>query len=62
MPYHVRVSIDLKINVGHWYAVRGRGALPVEIKHRPDLVVQPVSSLSIVLGFRPVSCLSLVPG
>ena len=25
IPYHVRVAIDLKINVGHWYVVRGRG-------------------------------------
>lgn len=44
VPYHVRVSIDLKIFVGHWYTVRGRGSLPVEIRHREDLVDRPVSS------------------
>ena len=43
MPYHVRVSIDLKINIGHWYAVRGRGSSPPEIKRREDLVDRPVS-------------------
>lgn len=32
VPYHVRVSIDLKIFVGHWYFVRGRGTEPPEIK------------------------------
>ena len=42
VPYHVRVSIDLKIFVGHWYAVRGRGMAAPEIKHRPDLVDRPV--------------------
>ncbi|XP_069115944.1 LOW QUALITY PROTEIN: DNA polymerase epsilon catalytic subunit A-like [Argopecten irradians] len=41
VPYHVRVSIDLKINVGHWYSVRGRGSLPVEIRPREDLVDRP---------------------
>ncbi|KAK3107356.1 hypothetical protein FSP39_012618, partial [Pinctada imbricata] len=41
VPYHVRVSIDLKIFVGHWYSIRGRGSLPVEIKHREDLVDRP---------------------
>ncbi|KAJ8316129.1 hypothetical protein KUTeg_006143 [Tegillarca granosa] len=42
VPYHVRVSIDLKIFVGHWYSVKGRGANPPEIKHRPDLVDRPL--------------------
>ena len=42
VPYHVRVSIDLKINIGHWYSVRGRGSSPPEIKRREDLVDRPV--------------------
>ncbi|KAK3581719.1 hypothetical protein CHS0354_015350 [Potamilus streckersoni] len=41
VPYHVRVSIDLKINVGLWYSVRGRGSMPPEIKRREDLVDRP---------------------
>ena len=32
VPYHVRVAIDLKINVGHWYLVCGRGADPPDIR------------------------------
>ncbi len=43
VPYHVRVSIDMKINVGLWYSVRGRGQAPPEIKPREDLVDRPVS-------------------
>ncbi|XP_065643489.1 DNA polymerase epsilon catalytic subunit A isoform X2 [Hydra vulgaris] len=45
VPYHVRVSIDLKIFVGHWYKVKVHGGLNVSIKicpellHRPDPVV-----------------------
>ena len=45
VPYHVRVAIDLKINVGHWYYVRGRGSEPPEIRlveeepDRPEPVV-----------------------
>ena len=42
VPYHVRVSIDLKLNVGHWYSVRGRGSSAPEIKRREDLVDRPV--------------------
>ena len=45
MPYHVRVSIDLKIFVGQWYAVRGRGLHPPEVTHRSDLVDRPVSKV-----------------
>ncbi|XP_048254478.1 DNA polymerase epsilon catalytic subunit A-like isoform X1 [Haliotis rufescens] len=41
VPYHVRVSIDLKIFVGHWYSVRGRGGAPPEIRQREDLVDRP---------------------
>ena len=45
VPYHVRVAIDLKINVGHWYLVRGRGTEPPDIQlldeqpDRPEPVV-----------------------
>ncbi|KAG2471169.1 DPOE1 polymerase, partial [Polypterus senegalus] len=42
VPYHVRVSIDLKIHVAHWYNVRYRGsAYPSEIVRRDDLVERP---------------------
>ena len=45
VPYHVRVAIDLKINVGHWYVVKGHGVEPPEIRlleeqlDRPEPVV-----------------------
>jgi DNA polymerase elongation subunit (family B) len=45
VPYHVRVSIDLKIFVGHWYSVWGRGTAAPEIKLRADLVSWPVSKV-----------------
>ncbi|CAL1292777.1 unnamed protein product [Larinioides sclopetarius] len=38
VPYHVRVSIDLKIFVGHWYFVKGRGNMPPEIKLCDELL------------------------
>ncbi|KAM8961963.1 DNA polymerase epsilon catalytic subunit A [Pelodytes ibericus] len=42
VPYHVRLSIDLKIHVAHWYNVRYRGSsLPPEIVRRDDLVERP---------------------
>ncbi|XP_006147397.3 DNA polymerase epsilon catalytic subunit A [Tupaia chinensis] len=42
VPYHIRLSIDLKIHVAHWYNVRLRGsAFPVEITRRDDLVERP---------------------
>ncbi|XP_059531846.1 DNA polymerase epsilon catalytic subunit A isoform X2 [Myotis daubentonii] len=42
VPYHIRLSIDLKIHVAHWYNVRHRGsASPVEITRRDDLVERP---------------------
>uniref|UniRef100_A0A3Q3AW75 DNA polymerase epsilon catalytic subunit n=1 Tax=Kryptolebias marmoratus TaxID=37003 RepID=A0A3Q3AW75_KRYMA len=42
VPYHVRLSIDLKIHVAHWYSVRYRGgAYPPEIVRRDDLVERP---------------------
>ena len=42
VPYHVRVSIDMKMNVGQWYSVRGRGQAPPEIRLREDIVDRPV--------------------
>ncbi|GFR70989.1 DNA polymerase epsilon catalytic subunit A-like, partial [Elysia marginata] len=41
VPYHVRVSIDLKIFVGHWYSVKGRGSNEIDIRLRSDLVAWP---------------------
>uniref|UniRef100_A0A9J7XPA1 DNA polymerase epsilon catalytic subunit n=1 Tax=Cyprinus carpio carpio TaxID=630221 RepID=A0A9J7XPA1_CYPCA len=42
VPYHVCVSIDLKIHVAHWYNVLYRGsAYPPEIVCRDDLVERP---------------------
>ena len=45
VPYHVRVAIDLRLNVGHWYYVRGRGSEPpvirlVEDENAPDRPVR----------------------
>ncbi|RNA10734.1 DNA polymerase epsilon catalytic subunit A [Brachionus plicatilis] len=41
VPYHVRVSIDLKMNVGLWYSVKGQGNDTPIIQPRPDLVDRP---------------------
>uniref|UniRef100_UPI00358EBC15 DNA polymerase epsilon catalytic subunit A isoform X2 n=1 Tax=Myxine glutinosa TaxID=7769 RepID=UPI00358EBC15 len=42
VPYQMRVAIDLKLNVAHWYNVRVRGGSnPPEISPRPDLVERP---------------------
>ncbi|KAL2298672.1 hypothetical protein Nmel_015678 [Mimus melanotis] len=42
VPYHVRLSIDLKIHVAHWYNVRYQGnTYPPEITRRDDLVERP---------------------
>ncbi|ELU04510.1 hypothetical protein CAPTEDRAFT_97442, partial [Capitella teleta] len=41
VPYHVRVSIDLKIHVGLWYSVKGVAQGSPEITHREDLVDRP---------------------
>jgi DNA polymerase epsilon subunit 1 len=38
VPYHIRVSIDLKINVGLWYSVRVPGQDSPILTPRPDLV------------------------
>ena len=44
MPYHVRVSIDLKINVSRWYSVVVHGsAVAPDIQLREDLLDLPVS-------------------
>ena len=41
VPYHVRVSIDLRLTVGRWYSVWGGGTgIPV-ITHRKDIIVWP---------------------
>ncbi len=42
VPYHVRVSIDLKLNVGLWYSIKGQGYDAPIIVPRPDLVDRPV--------------------
>ncbi|XP_036870228.2 DNA polymerase epsilon catalytic subunit A isoform X5 [Manis javanica] len=42
VPYHIRLSIDLKIHVAHWYNIRYRGnTFPVEVTRRDDLVERP---------------------
>ncbi|XP_041470272.1 DNA polymerase epsilon catalytic subunit A-like isoform X2 [Lytechinus variegatus] len=41
VPYHVRVAIDKKIHVGHWYSVQGRGSMAPIIKQRDDLLERP---------------------
>lgn len=50
VPYHVRVSIDLKIFCGSWYTVKAKGAgtEPPLITPRPDLIERPEP---IVLAF-----------
>ena len=54
VPYHVRVAIDLKINVGHWYCVRGRGSDPPEIRLVEDTELdRPVSACLPPLKFSP---------
>lgn len=42
VPYHVRVSIDLKINCGLWYNVRCKGGIEAPIiTPRPDILERP---------------------
>ncbi|XP_071480194.1 DNA polymerase epsilon catalytic subunit A-like [Diadema antillarum] len=41
VPYHVRVAIDRKIHVGHWYSVQGRGSMAPIITQRDDLLDRP---------------------
>ncbi len=47
MPYDARVAIDLKLNVGLWYSVKGQGYDAPIILPRRDLVVNPVSVFNI---------------
>ena len=43
VPYHIRVSIDMRIHVGLWYSVQYRGStLPPLISRRDDLLERPV--------------------
>lgn len=49
VPYHVRVSIDLKIFCGSWYAIKMKGmSEPPQITLRSDLIERPEP---IVLAF-----------
>lgn len=49
VPYHVRVSIDLKIFCGSWYTVKHKGIHnPPSITLRSDLIERPEP---IVLAF-----------
>ncbi|XP_067928568.1 DNA polymerase epsilon catalytic subunit A-like [Watersipora subatra] len=49
VSYHCRVSIDLKVNVGRWYAVKGRTSSHVpSITIREDLLERPDA---IVMAF-----------
>ena len=41
VPYHVRVSIDLKIFVAHWYSVRVLSGMNPEIIKREDMIDWP---------------------
>lgn len=41
VPYHVRVSIDLKIFAGHWYSVSVKGVMHPEFRLRDDLIDWP---------------------
>ena len=47
VPYHIRVSIDLKINVGLWYSVRVPGQEAPILTPRPDLVDRLVCKFQI---------------
>ncbi|CAG9813248.1 unnamed protein product [Phaedon cochleariae] len=49
VPYHVRVSIDLKIFCGSWYTVKSKGKdVPPSITLRSDIIERPEP---IVLAF-----------
>ena len=50
VPYHIRVCIDLKINIGLWYGIRGQSSTGVEnqLILKPELIEQPEP---IVLAF-----------
>jgi len=55
VPYHVRVSIDLKIMVGHWYSVTGHGLQSPDIRAREDLVDVPVWQSAPLSNFHIIS-------
>ena len=57
VPYHVRVAIDSKINVGHWYTVRGRGSEPPDIRLVEDEPDRPVSQYPYSIPHTPFSVL-----
>ncbi|XP_026760531.2 DNA polymerase epsilon catalytic subunit 1 [Galleria mellonella] len=48
VPYHVRVSIDMKIFCGTWYTVKGRGTETPIFTKRDDIIERPDP---IVLAF-----------
>lgn len=48
VPYHVRVAIDLKLNVGHCYEVKGHGLENPEIRLLED---QPDRPEPVVCAF-----------
>ena len=50
VPYHIRVSIDNRINVGHWYTVKGRGSDPPEIRPMENEPDRPVCQLCLFGG------------
>lgn len=52
VPYHVRVSIDLKLFVGLWYSVKGQGNDCPIIVPRPDLVDRPVTIITHSLSLN----------
>ena len=54
VPYHVRVAIDNKLNVGHWYRVKGHGYDPPEIHLVDDEPDRPVSHLLSVCACRHI--------
>jgi DNA polymerase epsilon subunit 1 len=48
VPYHIRVAIDNRINVGHWYRVKGHNLEAPEINLLDD---QPDRPEPVVLAF-----------
>lgn len=56
VPYHVRVSIDLKIFCGLWYTVRAKGGTePPIITRRPEILERPEP---VILAFD-IECTKL---
>jgi DNA polymerase epsilon subunit 1 len=48
VPYHIRVSIDMNICVGLWYAIKFKGSETISITRREDIIDTPDT---IVLAF-----------